>query len=146
MFWDFPGGPVVKNLPAKAGDVGSIPVLEIFHMARGGWAYGPQLLKPACPRACAPQEEKPPRWEARAPRPERACARQQRPSTAKRIHCLLNALRRRKTGSSSQYQGLHRAWSRPEKRRCFHSEQDTLLGRLILIPWWPDPDQQPLWK
>ena len=23
--WDFPGGPVVKNLPCNAGDVGSIP-------------------------------------------------------------------------------------------------------------------------
>ena len=23
--WDFPGGPVVKNLPFNAGDVGSIP-------------------------------------------------------------------------------------------------------------------------
>ena len=25
MIWDFPGGSVVKNLPANAGDVGSIP-------------------------------------------------------------------------------------------------------------------------
>ena len=23
--WDFPGGPVVKNLPANAGDMGLIP-------------------------------------------------------------------------------------------------------------------------
>ena len=23
--WDFPGGPVVKNLPSDAGDMGSIP-------------------------------------------------------------------------------------------------------------------------
>ena len=23
--WDFPGGPVVKNLPASSGDMGSIP-------------------------------------------------------------------------------------------------------------------------
>ena len=23
--WDFPGGPVVKNLPSNAGDAGSIP-------------------------------------------------------------------------------------------------------------------------
>ena len=26
--WDFPGGTVVKNLPASAGDMGSIPVRE----------------------------------------------------------------------------------------------------------------------
>ena len=25
MPWDFPGGPVVKNLPSNAGDAGSIP-------------------------------------------------------------------------------------------------------------------------
>ena len=24
-YWDFPGGAVVKNLPANAGDTGSIP-------------------------------------------------------------------------------------------------------------------------
>ena len=29
---DFPGGPVVKNLPANAGDMGSIPSLGRFHM------------------------------------------------------------------------------------------------------------------
>ena len=27
IFWGFPGGSVVKNLPAKAGDAGSIPGL-----------------------------------------------------------------------------------------------------------------------
>ena len=26
--WDFPGDPVVKNLPCNAGDAGSIPGLE----------------------------------------------------------------------------------------------------------------------
>jgi len=29
---DFPGGPVVKNTPAKAGDLGLIPDLGRFHM------------------------------------------------------------------------------------------------------------------
>ena len=29
---DFPGSPVVKNPPAKAGDSGSIPSLERSHM------------------------------------------------------------------------------------------------------------------
>ena len=32
---DFPGGSVVKNLPAKAGDMGSIPGPGRFHMLRG---------------------------------------------------------------------------------------------------------------
>ena len=29
---DFPGSPLVKNLPANAGDMGSIPDLERSHM------------------------------------------------------------------------------------------------------------------
>ena len=31
IYWDFLGGPVV-NLPANAGDMGSIPALGRFHM------------------------------------------------------------------------------------------------------------------
>ena len=29
---DFSGGPVIKNLPENAGDMGSIPDLRRFHM------------------------------------------------------------------------------------------------------------------
>ena len=32
---DFLGGPVVKNLPANAGDTSSIPGLGRFHMLQG---------------------------------------------------------------------------------------------------------------
>jgi len=32
---DFPGGPVVKNLPASAGDTGLIPGLGRFHVSQG---------------------------------------------------------------------------------------------------------------
>ena len=32
---DFPGGPVVKNLPAKAEHMGSIPDPGGFHMPQG---------------------------------------------------------------------------------------------------------------
>ena len=32
---DFPGGPVVKNLPANAGDEDSIPGPRRFHTPRG---------------------------------------------------------------------------------------------------------------
>ena len=48
---DFPGGRVVKNLSANAGDTGLIPAPSRAHE--------PQLRKPAGPRACAPQQEKP---------------------------------------------------------------------------------------
>ena len=33
--WDFPGGPVVKNLPANAEDTSSTPGLGRFHMPQG---------------------------------------------------------------------------------------------------------------
>ena len=99
---------VVKNLPAKAGDRGSIPdptghgaakptrhnysarALEPWNSSC--WAHKLHLLKPEKARAHALPQEKPPRWEARAvhlersscPRQlERKPARQQRPSTAK---------------------------------------------------------------
>ena len=42
--WDFPGGPVVKNLPANAGDTGLIPDLGRSHMPRSNQAHAPQLL------------------------------------------------------------------------------------------------------
>ena len=70
----FPAGTVVKNPPANAGDTGSSPDREdsTGHRAtkpasHNCWAREPQLLKPACPRARAPQQEKPPQWEAHEP-------------------------------------------------------------------------------
>ena len=40
----FPGGTVVENLPANAGDTGSSPGLGGSHMPRSSWAREPQLL------------------------------------------------------------------------------------------------------
>ena len=40
----FPGGAVVENLPANAGDTGSSPGLGRSHMLRSNWAREPQLL------------------------------------------------------------------------------------------------------
>ena len=40
----FPGGAVVGNLPANAGDAGSGPGLGRSHMPRSNWAREPQLL------------------------------------------------------------------------------------------------------
>ena len=44
---DFPGGAVVKNPPANAGDTGSNPGPRRSHMLRSNKAHVPQLLKPA---------------------------------------------------------------------------------------------------
>ena len=45
--WDFPGSPVVENLPSSAGDLGSIPCggTKITH-ATGQLSLPPQLLSP----------------------------------------------------------------------------------------------------
>ena len=40
----FPGGAVVENLPANAGDTGSSPGLGRSHMPWSTWAREPQLL------------------------------------------------------------------------------------------------------
>ncbi|KAJ8787248.1 hypothetical protein J1605_005834 [Eschrichtius robustus] len=40
----FPGGAVVENPPANAGDTGSSPGLGRSHMPRSNWAREPQLL------------------------------------------------------------------------------------------------------
>ena len=70
---DFSGGPVVKNLPSKAGDTGSIPGLGRFHMLRGNcWARLLMLCN-----------EKLPQWDILAPQLEKACEQQGRPSTVK---------------------------------------------------------------
>ena len=79
---DFPGGTVVKNPPANAGDTGSSPGPGISHMPRSNKARAPQLLSLCAttteahvPRAQAPQQEKPPQWEAHAPQGKVAPAR-----------------------------------------------------------------------
>ena len=49
---------MVKNLPANAGDTGSIPGPGRSHMSRSNKACAPQLLS-LCSRACEPQLLKP---------------------------------------------------------------------------------------
>ena len=44
MLGGFPGGAVVENLPANAGDTGSSPGLGRSHVPRSSWAREPQLL------------------------------------------------------------------------------------------------------
>ena len=45
LLGDFPGGPVVKNLPANAGDMGLTPGPRRPHMSYGNEAHVPQLPK-----------------------------------------------------------------------------------------------------
>ena len=53
-FLVFPGGSLLKNLPANAGDTGSIPGPGSFRMPQSNEACAPQLLT-LCSRAPEPQ-------------------------------------------------------------------------------------------
>ena len=55
---DFSGGPVVKNLPAGAGDTGFDPWSGKIPRALEQLSSGTTTLKPACHRALASQQEK----------------------------------------------------------------------------------------
>ena len=61
---DFPGGSVVKNPPANAGDTGLMPSLGRSHLLWDNYTCVLQILKPLRPRARAPQQETPPQPEA----------------------------------------------------------------------------------
>ena len=58
----FPGGAVVENPPASAGDTGSSPGPGGSHMPRSNKARAPQLLS-LCSRAREPQLLKPVRLD-----------------------------------------------------------------------------------
>ena len=86
----FPGGAVVENLPANAGDKGSSPGLGGSHMPRSGWAREPQLLSLRVWSLCSATREA---AIVRGPRTamksgphllqlEKALARKRRPNTA----------------------------------------------------------------
>ena len=99
----FPGGAVVKNPPANAGDTGSSPVWEdpacrgatkpVHHnywacalepASHNFWSPRSTTTEACAPRACAPQQEKPLQWEAFAPQPRAAplAATRESPHTA----------------------------------------------------------------
>ena len=53
----FPGGTVVENLPASAGDAGSGPGLGGSHVPWSDWAREPQLLGLRVWSLCSPTGE-----------------------------------------------------------------------------------------
>ena len=87
---DFPGGTVVKNLPANAGDMGSSPGPGRSYMLWSNSARVPQVLslhttttEAHVPRAHAPRQEATAMRSPRSPQLEKARAQQRRPNTAK---------------------------------------------------------------
>ena len=91
MHGGFPGGAVVENLPANAGDIGSSPGLRRSHMPRSNWAREPQLLSLRVwnPRSATREAGimRVPRTTMksgpRLPQLEKALAQKRRPNTAK---------------------------------------------------------------
>ena len=87
----FPGGAVVENLPANAGDTGSSPGLGRSHMPRSNWAREPQLLSLRVWSLCSAGREaamvRGPRTAMRSgprlPQLEKALAQKRGPNTAK---------------------------------------------------------------
>ena len=90
MLKGFPGGAVVENLPANAGDTGSSPGLGRFHMPRSNWAREPQLLSLRVWSLCSATREaamvRGPRTAMKSgphlPQLEKALAQKRRPNTA----------------------------------------------------------------
>ena len=87
----FPGGAVVENLLANAGDAGSSPGLGRSHMPRRNWAHEPQLLSLRVWSLCSAKREaaivRGPRTAMksgpRLPQLEKAPTQKRRPNTAK---------------------------------------------------------------
>ena len=88
--WGFPGGAVVENLPASAGDTGSGPGLGRSHMPRSNWARDPQLLSLCVWSLCSTTREaatvRGPRTAMKSgphlPQLEKVLAQKWRPNTA----------------------------------------------------------------
>ena len=87
----FPGGAVVENLPANAGDTGSSPGLGRSHMPRGNWAREPLLLSLRVWSLCSATREAAivrgphtaiKEWP-RLPQLEKALVQKRRPNTNK---------------------------------------------------------------
>ena len=89
-FWGFPGGAVVENLPANAGDTGSSPGLGRSHVPRSNSAREPQLLSLRVWSLCSATREvtivRGPRTVMKSdpcsPQLEKALAQKRRPNTA----------------------------------------------------------------
>ena len=80
--WGFPGGAVVKNPPANAGDTGSSRGLGRSHMPRSKWAREPQLLSLLVWSLCSATREAAIVSGPRLPQLEKALAQKRRHNTA----------------------------------------------------------------
>ena len=73
---------MVENLSVSAGDTGLLPDPGRFRKSQQ-WSPCAATAEPEL-RACSPQQETPPQWEARAPQLEEALAQKWRLRAAKK--------------------------------------------------------------
>ena len=82
---DFPGGPVVKDLPSKAGDAGSIPSQGTKILpAMGQPSLSAAATESTCSRVCALKLESPPT----ARKTQHSCPPNKEKSRRCRYYCL----------------------------------------------------------
>ena len=98
---DLPGGPVVKNSPANAGDMDSVHGPGGFDMLQGNQDCEPQH-RSLHSRACALLQEKPLQQDARLLQLEKAHT--QRPSAGKN---------KRKEGGNERKEHLQHIYTEP---------------------------------
>ena len=111
--WDFPGGSEVQNLPANAGDTGSIPGPGRSHMPWSKQACVPQLLS-QCSRA-----QEPPLLSPQAATTKETCSREPMPRKEKPTPQLQGSPTPTTNEESMQQQGPRR----PETHRIIFKKE-----------------------
>ena len=114
---DFPGGAVVKNPPANAGDTGSIPGLGRSHMqSLCATTTEPALWSPCSPTREATAMRSPctaTKCSLCSPQLEKARAQQRRPNAAKnKIHTYIHTYIHTKKKKRLRLP-MQRVWVRP---------------------------------
>ena len=105
---------MVKNPLCNTGNTSSISGPGRSQMLWCSQACASELLKPACPRAWAPQQEKPPQWDAHTLQWEVAplIATRESPCTGIKTQC--NQVKKKKSSRRSRGEGLN--WNKQTKK------------------------------
>ena len=126
----FPGGPVVKDLPANTGDVGSIPGTWRTPYTVGQPSPGATTPEPAHHRACALQQEK--------PRDEKALHNQESSPYSLQLEkaCVAKRLSTAKKTPKTPNKYMHNI---PTHAFCLHTTHLTcsVVGQPVFAPWGP---------
>ena len=125
----FPGGAVVENLPANAGDTGSSPGLGRSHMPQSNWAREPQLLSLRVWSQCSATREvvivRGLRTAMKSgpclPQLEKALAQKRRPNTAIKINKLINLKKKSAPLSNPGFK------KKKKERKFYSSLRDSFL-------------------